>query len=60
MARALTLKLFMAIALVSAFGIIALLLADGVLDWLLLVLAALPVGVGRWRWRAESSVFRRN
>ena len=48
------LKLVIAMALVSAGGIIGLLLASGPTDWLLLLLAALPLGVGLWRWRAES------
>ena len=49
------LKLVIVMALVSAGGIIGLLLAGDVLDWALLVLAALPLGVGLWRWRAEAS-----
>ena len=53
-----TLRLVTAMALVSAAGIIGLLLAGDVLDWLLLILAALPLGVGLWCWRAESSPSR--
>jgi len=49
-----TLKGVVALALVGAGGIIGLLLTEGALDWLLLVLAALPLIVGFWRWRVES------
>lgn len=55
-----TLKFVIAMALVSAFAIIGLLLANGPLDWLLLVLAALPLGVGLWRLRAESRSRRKH
>lgn len=48
-----TLKLVIAMAVVSACGIIGLLLAEGALDWLLLVLAALPLAVGAWRVRGQ-------
>ena len=49
-----TLKLVVVMAIVSACGIIGLLLANE-LDALLLVLAALPLGIGVWRWRVESA-----
>lgn len=50
-----TLKLVIAMAIVSACAIVGLLLASGPLDGLLLVLAALPLGMGVWRWRAEAA-----
>ena len=49
-----TLKLVVVMAIISACGIIGLLLASE-LDGLLLLLAALPLGLGIWRWRAESA-----
>lgn len=49
-----TLTLVVALALLSAGAIIAMLLVDGgALDRLLLVVAALPLAYGFWRWRAE-------
>ncbi|RNF84441.1 hypothetical protein [Montanilutibacter psychrotolerans] len=55
-----TLKVVVVMALVSAVGIMGLLLVDGALDWLLLVLAALPLVVGLWCWRKESSTAPRS
>lgn len=50
-----TLKLVVAMALVSACGIVGLLLAvDARFDGPLLALAALPLLVGAWRWRAQA------
>ncbi|RPE79811.1 hypothetical protein [Vulcaniibacterium tengchongense] len=48
------LKAVIVLALASACGIVGLLLADGAWDALLLVLAASPLAVGLWRWRAEA------
>ena len=49
-----TLKAVLVMAILSACGIVGLLLCDGTLDWVLLALAALPLGIGLWRWRAHS------
>jgi thiamine transporter ThiT len=48
------LRAVIALAIVSALAIVALLLTEGALDWLLLCFAALPLLVGCWRWRAEA------
>lgn len=54
-----TLKLVLALALVSACGIVGLLLTvDARFDWMLLAMAALPLGVGLWCWRKETRVGR--
>ena len=49
-----TLKLVLALSLVSAGGIVGLLLADGVADGFLMALAALPLAVGFWSLRAQA------
>lgn len=49
-----TLRAVLALAMISACGIVGLLLADGALDWSLLVLASLPLLVGFGCWRAEA------
>lgn len=46
------------LALISAAAIIGLLLADGVFDGILLVLAALPLLVGLWCWRTQAAAAR--
>lgn len=53
-----TLTAVIVLALISATAIIGLLLADGVMDGVLLVLAALPLLVGGWCWRAQSAAAR--
>lgn len=56
-----TLRLVLALALVSAFGIVGLLLAvNARFDGLLLPMAALPLVVGLWCWRKESRGGRRS
>lgn len=49
-----TLGVVVALALTAVVAIIGMLLVDNVYgDALLLVLAALPLLIGFWRWRAE-------
>ena len=49
-----TLSLVIVLALISAGGIIGMLLVDGGLwDKVLFIVAALPLIYGFWRWRAE-------
>lgn len=50
------LRMVIVLALASACGIVGLLLADGMWDWFLLALAALPLGAGLWQWRTASRV----
>lgn len=54
------LRLVLLLAVVSAAGIIGLLLADGGMDLVLMFLAALPLGVGLWCWRVEARKARSN
>jgi hypothetical protein len=50
-----TLSGVIVLALISAAAILGLLLADGVADWILLVLAALPLLVGLWCWWVQAA-----
>lgn len=53
-----SLRSIVTLMLLSAAGIIGMLLADGAWDWVFLALASLPVllgGYGAWRHRASAS-----
>ncbi len=51
-----TLSLVVAMALLSVAGIIGMLLVESAWDWAGFALAALPLMVGGWRWRALQKV----
>ncbi len=47
------LRLVLVMALLSAAGIIGMLLVDSAWDWVFFALTALPLAVGGWRYVAE-------
>lgn len=48
-----TMRRVVALALLAMAGIIGMLLVENAWDWLFLAMAALPLGVGAWCWRAQ-------
>lgn len=45
-----TLQLVLVLALISIGGLVGMLLAEGIWDWVFLCCSMLPLVIGGWRW----------
>jgi|GEM_PF-5414532 len=50
-----TLTLVLILALICIGGLVGMLLAEGIWDWMFLVLSSSPLIIGGWRWLSSRS-----